>query len=452
MHTLEQSPVLPILLSALLSIAMFVAALQSAHSVAAATAVTRNADKPVFISAARLSAIRSAVAQQRSPNYRAFRDLLGECQTALSAGQHAPHTIYVPGFYVDEAGHGKAKQPIQTDANNVYALGLCYGITHEERYAEAAASIVKAWATTVQTISTADDTTLVLSYHFPAMIFGADLIRTSRAYADVDKDFTAFLQQKMVGASSIDRVSRVRCGYSNTGVPSNNWSNWGTVLTISIGAYTNDAALFNQAIRKWKENVVYQIDRNGNLPMEQTRNNCNGNAGMNYTNFAMQALSITAEIAANSGIDLFHYTSGGDMPYRQAWTRTAELTRHPELFAFANYNSTDYADFRYDTAWFEIANNYFPNDDGHWVLEQFRPVVSREVLRYSTLTHGDLKIDLPAPEPEYPTDEWSFKALTASSDDGNTPDNRHRRQLCDPLVGERRRPMDRVRRRRATLC
>lgn len=414
----KQSLVLPILVCVVI-IMLFFAASHWMHPVALVPA-----DRPVFISAARVATIRSAVANQRNPNYRAWRDgLLGECQNALGAGQHAPQTVYVPGFYVDPVGHGRAKEAIKADANNVYALGLCYRVTDEERYADAAASIIAAWASTVQTISSADDTTLVLSYHFPAMIFGADLIRSSRAYAGVAPAFTAFLQQKLAQASSIDWVSRAGCGYSGAGIPSNNWSDWGTVLTISIGAFTNDTALFDQAVQKWQANIVYQVDRDGNLPMEQTRNNCTGEAGIYYTNFAMQALTITAEIAANNGIDLFHYTSGGTMPYLRAWQRTAQLTRYPDTFAFATAHRAAYTDFRYDTAWMEIANNYVPNEDGRWLLERFRPMVSREVFRYATLTHGDLPIALPTAEPVDPNGPWMIRAAAVSSDDGNTPGN-----------------------------
>lgn len=348
-------------------------------------------NRPVFISTARMAAIRNAIQQQHSPNYDAYRmNLLGECRSALGAGEHAPSTLYVPGYYVDRVGHGAAKAAIRIDANNVYALGLCYRITNDNRYAEAAARIIKAWANNVTSINTADDTTLVLSYHFPAMIFGADLIRSSSAYKVVDKAFLDLLQRLMIHGSSIDRISRAGCGYIKQGLATNNWSDWGTVLTISIGAFTNDDALFNKAVEKWKSNIAYQVDAAGNLPMEGRRNTCTGDAGIGYTNFAMQALSITAEIAANNGVDLFHYTINGDNPYLRAWNRTALVVHYPPAFPFSKRNEADYVRFRYDIAWFEIANSYFPNADAAWTLATFRPVISREVLRYATVTHGQL--------------------------------------------------------------
>ena len=385
--------------------------------------VSTTLNRSVFISSERVTYIRSAIQQQRSPNYDAYRDLLGECRDAISADEHAPSTIYVPGYYVDPVGHGKAKEPIKTDANNVYALGLCYRISDDERYAHAAAKIIEAWATKVQEIKTDDDTTLVLSYHFPAMIFGADLIRPSRAYKAVDREFTDFLQRKMVAGSSIDRISHAGCGYTTGDQVTNNWSDWGTVLTISIGAFTQDDALFNKAVGKWKSNIAFQVDEEGTLPIEGRRNNCTGDAGLGYTNFALQALSITAEIAANNGVDLFHYMVNGDLPYLRAWKRTAHDVRYPSTFPFADWDNADYATSRYDVAWFEIANNYFPNGDAEWVLGQFRPVVSREAFRYGTLTHGDLKIDPPRTESAYLTGEWSFENVSASSDDGNKPSN-----------------------------
>jgi hypothetical protein len=44
----------------------------------------------------------------------------------LDRQSHAPAHWYVPGYYRDAAGHSRAKQVLQDDANAVYELALCW--------------------------------------------------------------------------------------------------------------------------------------------------------------------------------------------------------------------------------------------------------------------------------------------------------------------------------------
>ena len=47
---------------------------------------------------------------------------------------------------------------------------------------------------------------------------------------------------------------------------------------------------------------------------------------------------------------------------------------------------------RYKVAWLEVARNYIADANADWLLQQFRPVATPEVIRYATLTHGNLQV------------------------------------------------------------
>ena len=342
----------------------------------------------VFISTARVQAIRQAVSEQRAPNYEAYQRLLYECGNAMNEAPTPPRTLYVPPWYQDPNGHSRAGDAVQNDSNNAYALALCYRITGNESFAQAAVHIISAWSTTLTQIDARDDTLLVFSYHFPSMIFAADLLRGAPAYTqEIDQGFVKFLKTTALQGSSMNTVSRVGCGYKSGVQLTNNWSDWGIVLAMSIGAFTGDTQLYTESIQKWRSNVAIQVDEQGDLPIEGRRNNCSGDTGLHYTNYAMQPLTIAAEIAYANGIDLYQ-----DQSYQRAVHRTAEVDRYPSRFPFYKHSDSDYVDVRYKVAWLEVARTHIADANADWLLQQFRPVVTTEIIRYASVTHGNLQV------------------------------------------------------------
>ena len=131
----------------------------------------------VFVSPDRLAELRKLVAAKAEPTWTAWLALKKEADSALEAEPHAPKSWYVPGYYRDAEGHRNAKNGLQDDANRSYTLALAWRMTDDERYVRAAIKLIDAWPQTVEEMSTKDDSTLSFSYHFPAMIFAADLLR-----------------------------------------------------------------------------------------------------------------------------------------------------------------------------------------------------------------------------------------------------------------------------------
>ncbi len=127
----------------------------------------------VFLSEARIEALREAVDEQEEPVWSAFQNLLAVADENRERTATVPEHWYVPGFYRDAEGHRRAKNGLRDDANAAYALALGYRLTGETAYAQAAIRLIDAWASDLQTLSRQDDSTLSFSYHFPALLFAS---------------------------------------------------------------------------------------------------------------------------------------------------------------------------------------------------------------------------------------------------------------------------------------
>lgn len=144
---------------------------------------------------------------------------------------HAPGHWYVPGHYGDAPGHSRAKQGLQDNANAVYELAQCWRMIGDERYARVAVRLIDGCVSTVKTTSREDDSTLSFSYHFPVMIFGADLLASWPGFSSERQDpFRRFCRDKELPLNTMDR--------------SNNWGNWGLVLVLACARYLDDGELF----------------------------------------------------------------------------------------------------------------------------------------------------------------------------------------------------------------
>ena len=120
-------------------------------------------------------------------------------------------------------------------------------MTGDERYAQAAVRLIDGWVNTVQSTSREEDSTLSFSYHFPAMIFGADLLASWPGFsADRQDAFRRFCRQTALPLNTMDR--------------SNNWGNWGLVLVLACAKYLDDDELLDRGEQRWKELLDRQID------------------------------------------------------------------------------------------------------------------------------------------------------------------------------------------------
>ena len=328
----------------------------------------------VFLAPARIEKIKERIEQKKEPQYSAFLALEKFVQQNKERKPHAPKKWYVPGYYVDADGHVKAKEGLQDDANAAYGLALYYQLTGDENYAKAAARLIDAWATTVKSMSDKDDSTLSFSYHFPALIFAADLIK---AYPDWppenQKAFKTFVRQKALQMNTMSRK--------------NNWGNWGLVLVMASASYLGDKPLFEKGVARWKEFIETQIADDGHLPHEVNRSE--GQRGIWYSHFSLMPQTIAAEIARVNGVDLFDYESPSKRNLQSAYEKIAHWTLKPEEFPYFKGKPNEMLGIDY-YSYFEILLPHWENEDARELIMHHRPQTARHCTPFLTLTHGNI--------------------------------------------------------------
>lgn len=305
-----------------------------------------------------------------------------EVDRNLDREPKVPRHWHVPGYYRDAEGHRKAKEGLQDDANLAYQAALCHRMTEDERYARMALRLLEAWSTRLETTSDQEDSTLSFSYHFPAMVFGADLLRTSRLWTpESRRTFDRFLTEKALPL--------------NTMKARNNWGNWGLVLVLSVAAWHGDAALLEKGTTRWKEFIEEQITDQGHLHHEVTRNHGRGEHGIWYSHFSLMPQTIAAEILRVNGTDLYEYRSPKGRTLRQAFDVLAGWTRRPATFPYYKGDPKGLVGTTY-FSYFEILNPRWPNADAAALLAERRPMTAFHSAPALTFTHGDLPLERPA--------------------------------------------------------
>ncbi len=330
--------------------------------------------KGVFLTPERVAELRKLVEAKSEPTFTAWQALQKKAEAALEAEPHAPESWYVPGYYRDAEGHRSAKNGLQDDANNSYTLALAWRMTDDERYAKAAIRLIDAWPQTVREMSRKDDSTLSFSYHFPSMIFAADLIRGYEGWpAERQQAFADFVRHKALPM--------------NTMTARNNWGNWGLVLASACASYLGDKDLFDSCVTRWKELLATQVAEDGHLPHEVTRSN--GRHGIWYSHFCLMPQVLAAEILrVGGGEDLLDYrTPETGRSVRLAFEKLTPWVRNPETFHYWKGEPKDLVAVGY-FSYFELLNPRWPNDDATFLLQRARPMTAQHSAPHLTFTHG----------------------------------------------------------------
>ena len=325
----------------------------------------------VFISDSTIKDLKEVI-NEKTFKYKAFEALQRDADKNLDRVPVVPDKWYVPGYYNDADGHNKAKNGLRDDANAAYVLSLYYRISEQKKYALAAVRIINAWATKIKIWSREDDSTLSFSYHFPSLIFAADLLREEDVWPeDQQRLFSEFLRNKALPMNTMDRK--------------NNWGNWGLVLSTSCAVYLKDEKLFQKCVDRWKYFIDSQLSSDGHLPHEVKRGQ--GKSGIWYTHFCLMPQTIAAEILKNNGVDLFEYVSPRGRTFRQAFDCIAVWTEKPELFPYWKGDPKALGGVKY-FSYFEILNARWPNAAATRLLKKSRPMSARHSAPFLTLTHG----------------------------------------------------------------
>ena len=91
----------------------------------------------------------------------------------------------------------------------------------------------------------------------------------------------------------------------------NNFENWKNVVLISAGQLLDDVNLVNSAIQSYKDLIPNQMKyKNGDLIMDKEYKRPRG---LHYSLYAIHAMSLVAEIAEHSGVNLYDYSTSNGM-------------------------------------------------------------------------------------------------------------------------------------------
>jgi hypothetical protein len=255
------------------------------------------------------------------------------------------------------------------DAQAAYACALQWVITGDERYMRKSKQILNDWAKsfvrleTVRGEDTADQLVVEAGWATPIWVVPAEIIRHYKQGAakwttSEIEQFSRFLDKlweqfgKLYYGLLPERPVQYRC-------------NWGTSAALSmicVGVFQDDAKRYQDGIDYWKELLVLNIERDGEI--FETCRDCY------HPGYTLNTLIQGAEIAHHQREDLYGMIIGSQ-PKPRLWygleyrARRVMGLKNSEPLCFGGYDnySSDCSSCNqcwYESGW-EIAVNHYQN-------------------------------------------------------------------------------------------
>jgi alginate lyase len=206
-------------------------------------------------------------------------------------------------------------------ASAVDTLAVAYYFTDEERYAERAALLIRAWfldpgtkmnpnfryAQAVPGHNDGRGAGLIESRHFIKVIDAAGLLGGSRAWADKDGQalatwFREFVEWMQTSPNGKDEAQA-----------RNNHGSWYAAQLACYALFIGDGELARKTAEAARERIAWQIEPDGKQPQELQRTRALG-----YSAFNLVALMTLAEAGKRVGVDLYTYQTKDGRGVRRA--------------------------------------------------------------------------------------------------------------------------------------
>ena len=363
---------------ALAAIAVAAAACNSASGGAVPTPTTESAgivEPPptavVWLGVERIDELQRAIADGAEPVSSAADVLRAAADRALDHEPSPPALFDLVGVYdVDPLPDWDVanRRAIKTDTNAAYAAGLAYALIGEESYADAVLRIVGPWTTDVE-YGTDEEPRLNFALHFPGMIIAVDLMRGSQVLtSEWEEEFSAFLTSQATLLVPTDP---------------NNHSDWGLLLVRCVHPGRRAPRPCRVVLDQTHQRPAHHRrgPPSGGRPPRRV-----GDRGINYSHVTLHAMTLSAEVLAVNGRDVFDYESPDGKSLRLAYETLTPWVVDPATFPFYVGPSELGVD-KY--AYWEILDRHWPHDDAEALLATRRPI---ETLigfdAHLTLTHG----------------------------------------------------------------
>jgi hypothetical protein len=247
----------------------------------------------------RLAQVKSQLAIGDPLLVRARDQLVAEADAVVG---RPPHPIVgvleVPGFYTKHQARQQAiTRQLRGDASAAHALAMAFAITGDARYADQAEAYLGAWVASLTTPKDGGawwqvvidehrgDTRLVITYAFPHLLYAHDVLRgLGRIDAAEHARFVAWLRP------FVD-YARAEVLFKN------NHHDWQCLFLAAAAHVTQDRALFDLAIRRFRAAFAVKLCPDGALGRELVR----GEKAATYTLMALEAMLQTVAIGERHG-------------------------------------------------------------------------------------------------------------------------------------------------------
>ena len=206
-------------------------------------------------------------------------------------------------------------------AGAVETLAIAYYFTGEERYAERAALLVRAWfldpatkmnpnfryAQAVLGHNDGRGAGLIESRHFIKIVDAAGLLGGSRAWTDKDGQaliawFREFVNWMRTSSNGKDEAQA-----------KNNHGSWYAAQLACYALFIGDKELTRRTAESARARIAWQVEPDGKQPQELQRTRALG-----YSAFNLAALMTLAEAGKQAGVDLYSYQTKDGRGIRRA--------------------------------------------------------------------------------------------------------------------------------------
>jgi hypothetical protein len=225
------------------------------------------------------------------------------------------------GEVFPDSKRGTDANVIGAMAGAVEALAITYYFTGEERYAERAALLVRAWfldpatrmnpnfryAQAVLGQNEGRGAGLIESRQFIKIVDAVGLLGGSRAWAAKDQQalsawFREFINWMQTSPNGKDEAKA-----------KNNHGSWYAAQLACFALFIGDQELARKTAEAAKARIAWQVEPDGNQPEELQRTR-----GLWYSGFNLEALMTLAEAGKQVGVDLYAYQTKDGRSMRRA--------------------------------------------------------------------------------------------------------------------------------------
>ncbi len=230
---------------------------------------------------------------------------------------------------------------------DVHTLALAYYFSGERKYADHAGELVRVWfldtatrmnpnlnfAQAIKGVNTGRGAGLIDSRHFVKLIDAIGLLNGSNSWTQKDqlgmqqwfRDFLIWMQTSKNGIEEM----KAR----------NNHGAWYDAQRLSMALFTGDKEQAKKIVANAADRLDNQMDANGKFPKEMERT-----ISLHYTSFVMNAFFNIAQMAEETGFDLWSYTSPSGKSLKKAFEVLKPYLLQQKEWEGPQIKPFDYAD------------------------------------------------------------------------------------------------------------